>query len=45
VEQNYKSAIRLAERFYIMSKGQIVFEGGGETLIHAEEVRSKYLEV
>ena len=45
VEQNYKSAIKLAERFYIMSKGQIVFEGGGETLIQAEEVRRKYLEV
>lgn len=45
VEQNYKSAIKLAGRFYIMSKGQIVFEGGGETLIKAEEIRSKYLEV
>ena len=45
VEQNYKSAIKLAERFYIMSKGQIVFEGGGETLIQAEEVRKRYLEV
>ncbi len=45
VEQNYKSAIKLAERFYIMSKGQIVFEGGGETLIQAEEVRRRYLEV
>ena len=45
VEQNYKSTIKLAERFYIMSKGQIVFEGGGETLIQAEEVRKRYLEV
>jgi len=45
VEQNYKTAIKLAERFYIMSKGQIVFEGGGETLIQAEEVRKRYLEV
>ncbi len=45
VEQNYKSAIKLAERFYIMSKGQIVFEGGGEALIQAEDVRKKYLEV
>jgi branched-chain amino acid transport system ATP-binding protein len=45
VEQNYKSAIKVAERFYIMSKGQIVFEGGGETLIQAEDVRRKYLEV
>ncbi len=45
VEQNYKSAIKLAERFYIMSKGEMVFEGGGETLIQAEEMRKKYLEV
>jgi branched-chain amino acid transport system ATP-binding protein len=45
VEQNYKSAIKLAERFYIMSKGQVVFEGGGETLIQSEEVRKRYLEV
>ena len=45
VEQNYKSAIKLAERFYIMSKGQVVFEGGGEALIQAEEVRKRYLEV
>jgi len=45
VEQNYKSAIKLAERFYIMSKGQVVFEGGGETLIQAGEVRKRYLEV
>jgi branched-chain amino acid transport system ATP-binding protein len=45
VEQNYKSAIKLAERFYIMSKGQVVFEGGGETLIQADEVRKRYLEV
>jgi branched-chain amino acid transport system ATP-binding protein len=45
VEQNYKSAIKLAERFYIMSKGRVVFEGGGETLIQADEVRKRYLEV
>jgi len=45
VEQNYKSAIKMAERFYIMSKGEIVFEGGGEALVMAEELRKKYLEV
>ena len=27
VEQNFKAAIKIADRFYIMSKGQIVFEG------------------
>jgi branched-chain amino acid transport system ATP-binding protein len=45
VEQNYKSAIKMAERFYIMSKGEIVFEGGGEALVMAEEIRKRYLEV
>jgi branched-chain amino acid transport system ATP-binding protein len=45
VEQNYKSAIKLAERFYIMSKGKVIFEGGAETLIQAEAVRKRYLEV
>jgi len=45
VEQNYKTAIKFAERFYIMSKGKVVFEGGGETLIQAEEARKRYLEV
>ena len=45
VEQNYKAAIKLAGRFYIMSKGRIVFEGDGEQLIAAEDVRRTYLEV
>jgi branched-chain amino acid transport system ATP-binding protein len=45
VEQNFKAAIKIADRFYIMSKGQIVFEGGTEALLAAEEVRKNYLEV
>lgn len=45
VEQNFKAAIKIADRFYIMSKGQIVFEGDGSALQAAEEVRSQYLEV
>ena len=45
VEQNYKAAIKLAGRFYIMSKGRIVFEGDGEQLTAAEDVRRTYLEV
>jgi branched-chain amino acid transport system ATP-binding protein len=45
VEQNFKAAIKLADRFYIMGKGQIVFEGDGPTLMKAEEVRATYLEV
>jgi branched-chain amino acid transport system ATP-binding protein len=45
VEQNFKASIKVADRFYIMGKGQIVFEGGTEALLAAEEVRKNYLEV
>jgi len=45
VEQNFKAAIRIADRFYIMSKGQIVFEGDMEALTAAVDVRRSYLEV
>ena len=45
VEQNLKAAIKIADRFYIMSKGQIVFEGDTAALMAAEDVRRKYLEV
>lgn len=45
VEQNFKAAIRLADRFYIMGKGQIVFGGDGQALMKAEDVRTMYLEV
>ena len=45
VEQNFKAAIKVADRFYIMSKGQMVFEGDKESLLDAEDVRKNYLEV
>lgn len=45
VEQNFKASIKVADRFYIMGKGQIVFEGDREALLAAEEVRKNYLEV
>jgi len=45
VEQNFKAAIKVSDRFYIMSKGQIVFEGDVEKLLAAEEIRRNYLEV
>ena len=45
VEQNFKAAIKIADRFYIMSKGKIVFEGDGPALQTAEDVRKSYLEV
>jgi len=45
VEQNFKAAIKVADRFYIMSKGQMVFEGDMAALLAAEDVRKNYLEV
>ena len=45
VEQNFKASIKVADRFYIMGKGQMVFEGDTEALLAAEEVRKNYLEV
>ena len=45
VEQNFKASIKVADRFYIMGKGQMVFEGDTEALLAAEEIRKNYLEV
>jgi branched-chain amino acid transport system ATP-binding protein len=45
VEQNFKASIKIGDRFLIMSKGQIVFEGDPEALLAAEETRKNYLEV
>jgi branched-chain amino acid transport system ATP-binding protein len=45
VEQNMRVAMRLAERFYVISKGKIVFQGTGRELEEAHDVRERYLEV
>ncbi len=45
VEQNFKAAVKVADRYYIMSKGQIVFAGNTQELLAADEVRKNYLEV
>lgn len=45
VEQNFKAAIKVADRYYIMGKGKMVFEGDTEALLAAEEIRKNYLEV
>ena len=45
VEQNFKASIKVADRFYIMGKGHMVFEGNTEALLAAEEIRKNYLEV
>lgn len=45
VEQNYHLALRIADRVYVMSKGQIVYEGTPATLGTNEEVKRRYLGV
>ena len=45
VEQNFKAAVNLANRFYIMSKGQVVFDGDAQALRAADDIRKNYLEV
>jgi branched-chain amino acid transport system ATP-binding protein len=45
VEQNYHLALRVADRVYVMSKGQIVWEGTPASLEADEEVKRRYLGV
>jgi branched-chain amino acid transport system ATP-binding protein len=45
VEQNMRVVLRLAKRIYVISKGKIVFQGSGEELKEAREIRERYLEV
>lgn len=42
-EQNIKSSLKLADRCYVMDRGQIRYQGTVEELSRNEEVRSKYL--
>ena len=45
VEQNFEVILDLTTRAYVMSKGQIVFDGISQELADNREVREKYLEV
>jgi branched-chain amino acid transport system ATP-binding protein len=45
VEQSMETALALAQRVYVMSKGQIVFSGSMRELQTNESVRQQYLEV
>jgi len=45
VEQNVPLALRVADRVYVMSKGQIVYEGTPAALDAAEEIKRRYLGV
>ncbi len=45
VEQNYHLALRVADRVYVMNKGQIVWEGTPAGLEADEDVKRRYLGV
>ena len=45
VEQNYHLALQIADRVYVMSKGQIVWEGTPAGLESDEDVKRRYLGV
>ena len=45
VEQNLALATRVAQRVYVMNKGQIVFEGTAAELASSPEVESRFLGV
>jgi branched-chain amino acid transport system ATP-binding protein len=45
VEQNYHLALRVADRVYVMNKGQIVYQGTPGGLEVDEEVKRRYLGV
>jgi len=45
VEQNYHLALQVADRVYVMSKGQIVYEGSPAGLERDEAVKQRYLGV
>jgi branched-chain amino acid transport system ATP-binding protein len=45
VEQNYHLALRVADRVYVMNKGQIVYEGTPTALEADEDVKRRYLGV
>ena len=45
VEQNYHLALQVADRVYVMSKGQIVWEGTPAGLEADDDVKRKYLGV
>jgi branched-chain amino acid transport system ATP-binding protein len=45
VEQNFDMTVQLGDNFYILNKGQIVFDGSREEILGQEEVRKQYLSV
>ena len=45
VEQNFNMALSVADSVYIVSRGQVVYQGNPEDLRHDEETKAKWLGV
>ncbi len=45
VEQNFNMALSVADSVYIVSRGQVVYQGDPEALRHDEETKAKWLAV
>ena len=45
VEQNFDMTVELGDLFYILNKGQIVFQGSRDEILREEETRKQYLSV
>ncbi len=45
VEQNFDMTVELGDKFYILNKGLIVFDGSREEILAQEETRKQYLSV
>jgi branched-chain amino acid transport system ATP-binding protein len=45
VEQNFDMTVELGDNFYILNKGQMVFDGSREQLLNEEGIRKQYLSV
>ncbi|MDQ7843464.1 MAG: ABC transporter ATP-binding protein [Armatimonadota bacterium] len=43
VEQNARTALRHADRAYVLEQGRVRFEGSGEEILHDPEVQRAYL--
>lgn len=43
VEQNARTALRHADRAYVLEQGRVRFEGSGEAILHDPDVRRAYL--
>ena len=45
VEQNVATALRVADRVYVLEEGRMIAEGTPDTLMQRDEIRRAYLGV